>query len=373
MNLPQPVASVCLALGITGAVAADPLSIYMIGNSHTADSEVRRGLPDLLAQAGFSPTLAHHIRCGWSLHEIATDPSNTCIDPVPEFGDLTQALVNHDWDVITIQPHDGGTIAEELAGLEAVLNFLPADAQPRVFLYVNWPMVDWPEERVGKHRASVPFETQWNAPLSATSDPTLQSYRFFFWFYQQMRAADIPASEISYIPIGCVLAELYQRIDAGAFPGLSDPDILYRDGLHMSALGKYVTGLTFVASVYGYDVRQLGAPPENPAYQGARIYPSDPLIPIDKAMADFFQEVVWEVVQSDPLAPENLPHRPRVVTEQGAVRFRWDSFLGAEYRIREGTDLGPLHLTDTASGSGNLMERPAPDNADRWFWQLVVD
>lgn len=110
-----------------------------------------------------------------------------------------------------------------------------------------------------------------------------------------MKGESAQEGKITFIPVGYVLSELDRRFRAGEFPGFNKVDDLYRDDVHMNNVGKYVVGLTILAALMDYDVRQFGRVPKSYTKSTANF------VKIDLNMADYLQEIVWSVVNSKPL------------------------------------------------------------------------
>jgi hypothetical protein len=86
---------------------------------------------------------------------------------------------------------------------------------------------------------------------------------------------------VSVIPVAVALAELLERILAGAVPGVSGLSALFTDDVHPTRLGSYLAAAATYSAVFG--TTPVGAPvPEN----------------VNPAAAKLALEVAWEVVSN---------------------------------------------------------------------------
>ncbi|WP_157070087.1 hypothetical protein [Aureimonas frigidaquae] len=89
--------------------------------------------------------------------------------------------------------------------------------------------------------------------------------------------------KVQMIPGPLLFAELYDAIEAGKAPGVSDISALFLDDIHINDLGAYYISLAHYAMIYGRDPRGL------PADVGQDSPPSPEL-------AAFMQDTVWRVL-----------------------------------------------------------------------------
>jgi hypothetical protein len=189
---------------LTTVLATADLATFHIGNSLTWDS-VPSHLPNI---AGY------HIRCGSSLPGIADNPTDTCI--APNFGFYQDALANHDWDVVFVQPFDDSTLPQDAAFIRDIHAREPS---AQLVIYESWPDRD-------------NFVDDWFQPLGAESQ---RSRAYFDALSQEL--SDVPHDRLR---VGETLLDLSQSHDIASW---------YRDGIHLGdATGRYVPH----ASVYHY-------------------------------------------------------------------------------------------------------------------------
>ncbi|KAA0969347.1 hypothetical protein FPY71_12380 [Aureimonas fodinaquatilis] len=92
---------------------------------------------------------------------------------------------------------------------------------------------------------------------------------------------------VRMIPGPLLFAELYDEIEAGNVPGLTNASELFLDDIHINDLGAYFITLAHYAMIYNQDPRGL---PAN-IRQGQKPSPE---------MAAKMQEIVWKVLTSYP-------------------------------------------------------------------------
>lgn len=270
----------CLLFTGIQAWGAETFRLYQIGNSHTFDSLPKNGLPELVESAGFPFVNGWHIRCAKPLSYIVENPDSICVDS-NKFGTWLPALTEHQWDAVTLQTHNGATGLAELNAIKAIAATQASDRSTRLFIYVNWPRIS------GRS-----FHDAWNADYADGSQMVTQCDRYFTWLMQELHANKSKEISIKLIPIGYVLAELDQRFRDGEYPPFERVDDLYRDEVHLNNVGKYIAGLTLLAVLFDYDIRELGVPPQTYSR------PTANFVKIDARMADYMQDVVWYVVSS---------------------------------------------------------------------------
>jgi len=92
------------------------------------------------------------------------------------------------------------------------------------------------------------------------------------------------AAPMRMIPMGAVMAELYDQIEAGRAP-LTDIRSLFADDIHPSPLGAWITALAHFAVIYRRNPAGLTRP-----------------VRVSPAVAQWYEALVWRVVSGDPSA-----------------------------------------------------------------------
>jgi hypothetical protein len=101
----------------------------------------------------------------------------------------------------------------------------------------------------------------------------------------QKRVAGSPPMRV--IPGPKIIAALYDAIQAGTAPGLSDMQDLFEDNIHVNAKGAYLIAAAHFAVVYGRDPRDI------PKLRGEAGWPS-------AEQQTWMKTLVWEVLSAYP-------------------------------------------------------------------------
>lgn len=276
-----------LLLVTNGAVSFGQTSSYHIGNSLTWDSQPL-GVAAMASEIGFNHEIGYHIRCSWPLNGILGDPNNTCLDPVEEYGKFSEALPNHEWNAVTLQPHPSASFNSTLlSDVASILTFIDvalsegANDDTTFYIYSGWPK--FPDLAVNTYQSS------WTATIAdLDTTPTTHARQYYEHLIDRVDGAT--SSNVQFIPVGEVLYELDMKIQDGQIPGLSDIRDLYRDDKHLSLdLGRYVAGVTTLATLFDTDPTGM-TKPEDFYGDGAAFTP------------DFYSVVhstVWDVVSAN--------------------------------------------------------------------------
>ena len=192
---------------VTGADAAPP-RVYLIGNSLTWDTVPPR----------MSGDVQWHVDCGVSLPAIFSKPENPC---VKESTIWTKALQEKQYDVISVQPFYGATLAQDV---QTISHWMKLQPKAVFVVHSGWA---WHEKRADEFAA-------YTAPDQMTHGPV----------YLRALVAELkrlhPGREIRQTLAQNLLAQIDEDIAAGRAP-LKQVAELYRDGIHMTHdHGKYL-------------------------------------------------------------------------------------------------------------------------------------
>lgn len=94
------------------------------------------------------------------------------------------------------------------------------------------------------------------------------------------------------IPAGTALGELYDAIQLGSVPGITQIDEIFADNIHMNDIGNYFVALVQYATIYRRS--PVGLTNQLTNIWGVDFNPPTP------EQAAFFQQLAWDVVQSYP-------------------------------------------------------------------------
>ena len=262
--------------------SAQTLTGYHIGNSLTWNSRPERQPAHALTQ-GTDLTTGYHINCNRSLDEIVANPSETCVETVPEFGYFQEALTENQLDYITFQPFwtETSTLATDLqviGYLEQLLDFNPDNSDTIMYLYQPWGEVWYMNTDT------------WSEPIKLTPDtPTTPANEYFEGLYQIISTdLDHP---VRLIPVAQVLMEIRRLIIADEMPGLLTLRRFYQDDIHLTThLGQFTASITAVSVITNSP--PFGLHRDWIDEYGSGGYTTETYLAIENA--------VWDVISSDP-------------------------------------------------------------------------
>lgn len=108
-----------------------------------------------------------------------------------------------------------------------------------------------------------------------------------------------PGRDVLLIPGGRAMAALYDRIEAGQVPGITNIRDLFSDDVHLTNTGWYFIAMVQYATIF------RRSPVGLPAATTNRF--GEPIPPPPTGAVPVMQEVAWQVVLSDPLAGVAAP------------------------------------------------------------------
>jgi hypothetical protein len=322
---------------------ATTLRVYHVGNSLTLGLRLdrlrrlflARGIDEQFgSQLSGGKTLQDHMNyakapdkkwVSWETN-VATpggwEPGvNFYLDANPKrFGLHDQALPQHTWDVVVLQPHPSATMAEDVQACVHFINMaLTKSPQARFFIYATWP-----QRLKGTMPKGMPIDFQkvWLGTYPGGVEST-EKYRPCRDYFEKLRAqvsAQMPtlAQPVALVPGGEVLFELDRAIRAGQLPGLAELqrrvpalvpgwgegsgpgdgiNLLYADIIHLNpiphdkpTLGGYAVALAMFSVLSG----------QSPVGLPGSYYDLDDTQ--DAALIAAVQELVWKVVKARPSA-----------------------------------------------------------------------
>ena len=138
-----------------------------------------------------------------------------------------------------------------------------------VFVYAPWPKsFQWDE---------------WTQPITnSPTQPTEHREAYFNALTDNLAVSY--GDRVKMIPVGHVLAEIRDRVDAGHYENYTNFLDFYRDPTHLSEVGRFVASTTVFATLTGESPVGL-APPNRWS---------------DLAEIEALQQVVWDVVTRNP-------------------------------------------------------------------------
>jgi hypothetical protein len=316
---------VTVALGLTVGLTTTPkasaeqMRAYMIGNSLT--NHVGPGtLESWASQHGGDLTWATHTQGGAQLgvlydqrngggHSSSNHPTDSQF-----YGPAGEALVDHRWGVVALQPYERHLYSEHdsadagidwgtVRTVQAYIDLMStSNADAKVYIYQRWPM-HWdrqleiniynngvfdaeatraarladevnPEDRTTGRRLDYPQHWPFYDSASYTNNSWRTPFETRQWYVDLMEAvrAGNPdmADQILMVPVGEVFYEIDQRMrdpdrgiegfteiyDLYDHPAI-DPGTGYRDTVHLNDTGKFVLQMTWYATLFGRDPGEL--------------------------------------------------------------------------------------------------------------------
>jgi hypothetical protein len=292
-----PLVAVALA---TSSAHALVKRVYHIGNSVT-DTINYNGLGAIASGMGDSYTFGRHMIPGAPLSWIYEHPNDGFREP----SGYAAALPNQSWNVLTLQPFDrqlgtptdAASTQNDLAVIREYVTLLrqnPANAASNIYIYSRWP-------RRASDTAPIDYPALWNRTYTGGWDGTNESKDYFQRVTVGTRQIITnlgAANRVNLVPVGDALFELDRRIKLGQVPGYTDITQFYADGIHLTNVGGYLTGLTFYATMYGKDPSGQPVPTQ---YSNAG-YGGSPPLPISPALAAVLQNIAWTTVSTHPFS-----------------------------------------------------------------------
>jgi hypothetical protein len=266
-------------LGLAAETPEPALHVYHVGNSVT-DTLNYGAFGQLVQSHGLRYVFGRHVIPGAPLGWIWIHPDSGFSEA--PFGYYPQALSQYQWDILTLQPFDrhlDGEDGDVPISRKFIDLALPKSPNLRIYVYSRWPRRD--------ENGSINYEQKWLRRYTGGWDGTEETQDYFKQVTQSLRNAYPQLQDrIFMIPVGDVFLELDRRMRAGQVPGYTSIAQVYSDGIHVNAVGSYIVGCTFYATLLQDNPQGLSASP----------YEIN-----DPELVNTIQEVVWEVVRSEPL------------------------------------------------------------------------
>ena len=270
--LAHPLALFAGLFATPSASWAEPIRVYQVGNSLSADSLPSVSAQLLSAATSESVENGFHIRSNSSIGTIWSRPLNyTGVGAT--FGNFLEALPQHEWDHVVLQsfPSGGNELDDDV---RAMSNFMaltetnPANADTNYFVYAPWPqLVDYDEWELND--------------IGNDANPRVRARRSYYELLTDTLAAERPG-RVFMIPAGEVFFEVGQRIESGDLDGPASGFDLYRDHVHGSEIGRFIAATTVAATIAR----------DNPI--GWESVAGLPTISSDLSLD--LQEIVWDVL-----------------------------------------------------------------------------
>ena len=300
---------------------AAPLTLraYFVGNSVT-DTLHYEAFAELFAARKQTLLWGRHVIPGsplFLLWKSASEQGSSGFTQ-PPFGASVQAMTNFVWDAVTLQPfdrhqtdkndkgHDEGDLASALRYIDAQKVKNP---NVQFYLYERWPRMSVKGKSItfdknaylnpNRPKDRLPegiddWQDLWQRAYTGGWDGTNETKAYFEQLTGDVRKATPDLRKrVLMIPVGQVMAALDRQMKTGKIPGYQTIWEVYNDGIHLDANGAYLVACTFYATLTKTSPVGL---------------PFAPYHLHDARLARQIQEVVWDVVRSEPLSGVAAAH-----------------------------------------------------------------
>ena len=261
----------------SGAIAQDAAadSIYYIGNSLTDTIQYQPFADIVETQLGEPQPWGRHIIPGAPLDWIWDHPDSGFEEP--PYGYYPQALGEHSWDFISLQPFDR-QLDSDLATITRYVE-LAREQNPdmQVLIHGRWPRRD----------GDTDYATLWERSYTGEWDNTFETRDYLERLTKALQAAGLDIRDPILVPIGEVMYQLDQQMQRGDIAGYNTVFDLYEDGIHLNAEGQYLATLTYLAVMYDVHPETIDG--------GA-------VASLDLATKQAFDDTIWQVIQQQPIA-----------------------------------------------------------------------
>jgi hypothetical protein len=302
--------------------AAKPASCYLIGNSLTWDTS-----PPLLGE-----DVQWHVDCGVNLAQIHDRPEKPCVDSSTLW---PKALRERQYDVVSVQPHYGTTLAQDAATISEWM-----ELQPKAVFVVHsgWAF----------HAKRV---EEWES--AAGPDQMAHSPIYFRALLAELRKRH-PGRELRQTFAQSLLAAVHEDIISRRAP-FTSVDELYRDDIHLNDAGRYLMHQAMRLA--------LGRPPLSKGFEkvsaDVKLYLDGVLSPLNTSGAD-------RAVLSQVLAPDREDDGKRHVKKisDPALRRRMADLLPDIVEAKRHRQRISAIDADVRDGGGKTIYAPA---APQWL------
>lgn len=262
------------------AFAAErPLSLRVVQSGHSLTDPIPDPLQAMIRAAGFrGQTIARST--------VPGSPMDWRWNNAPGYGlpDARHAIADYDVLVLTERVSVHVTIEWHNSLDQALTWFNHAWTEgnggkgAETILYATWVGINSGPDAANPHN-----DPQGLIPFRERMDLEMEGWQSILDHVNANRIAGSPPMRM--IPGPLLMAELYDAIERGEVPGITNIAELFSDDIHLNDLGAYYIALAHYAVIYNSDPRGL------PNRLGMATSPS-------RELATWMQETVWRVVSS---------------------------------------------------------------------------
>ena len=262
------------------AFAAErPLSLRVIQSGHSLTDPIPDPLQAMIRAAGFrGQTIARST--------VPGSPMDWRWNNAPGYGlpDARHAIADYDVLVLTERVSVHITIEWHNSLDQALTWFNHAWTEgnggkgAETILYATWVGID-----SGPDAANPYNDPQGLIPFRERMDLEMEGWQSILDHVNANRIAGSPPMRM--IPGPLLMDELYDAIERGEVPGITNIAEFFSDDIHLNDLGAYYIALAHYAVIYNRDPRGL------PNRLGMATSPS-------RELATWMQDTVWRVVSS---------------------------------------------------------------------------
>ena len=275
----------CMVLTLAPSFAGEadaaerPLALRLIQSGHSLTDPILEPLQAMIRAAGFrGQTVARST--------VPGSPMDWRWNNAPGYGlpDARHAIADFDVLVLTERVSVHVTIQWHNSLDQALTWFNHAWTEgnggkgAETILYATWVGID-----SGPDAANPYNDPQGFIPFRERMDLEMEGWQSILDHVNANRVAGSPPMRM--IPGPLLMAELYDAIERGEVPGITDIAELFSDDIHLNDLGAYYIALAHYAVIYNRDPRGL------PNRLGMATSPS-------RELAAWMQDTVWRVVSS---------------------------------------------------------------------------
>lgn len=244
--------------------------VFLIGNSLTKDTaEFSLDKNNII--------LEYHIQSGKPLNFIQENPNN--LDPrEQESKPYTIALKNNAYDAIIFQPFPGtnSTLSTDEKAILSFMDITNKTNNPLFYIHTTW---------TGHSNYNRYWKVSSSNTPNAKTDITEDYYNHLLTNLRKKTN-----NTIYLLPTGIVFSKLDTEIRNGNIENISEIKEFYRDGIHLSQLGRHIVRATLYSTITKEKPKNLER--EYDSFDKNKIYSEQTIKQIE--------DVIWKTITDYP-------------------------------------------------------------------------